>query len=370
MPSKKTPKKRPALPIVPIFDATPVVKPIRNHFILVADCSGSMSAHSDGAAKLFNAQLDLLQKSNDGGEQRNSVSVFEFGRRNINGYDNVQRVVLAVDPERVKRYNSAYNQYPAEGQTPLWDAIMIAGEQVDNCERATDTSVVMLILTDGQENCSKNWSVPAVTDFIKRQQNTGKWTFAFLVPPGRKNALVSLLGVPAENVQEWAKIEEAEVKTTGGTQTYLASRAQSKGLVRTSATFFKTDLSKVGSADLSRLQDVTNDVTVYTVAKEQPVKEFVEARGKQFGPGRAFYEVMKKESELQDYKALLVQDKSTGRIYSDNRTNFTVRDLLGMPRTGTIALEPGNHANYTLYAQSMSTNRKLPRGTKLAYLKK
>jgi hypothetical protein len=39
--------------------------------------------------------------------------------------------------------------------------------------------------------------------------------------------------------------------------------------------------------------------------------------------------------------------------------------MIGLPANADAKVEPGNHANYDIFVQSTSVNRKLPRGTKL-----
>ncbi len=361
--------KRPAPPLV--GPAQKIVEPvIKNHFILVCDHSGSMDKHAKGAAMLYDSQLDLLEKEI---KQQSRVSVVKFGvfdGSNSRGAVKMDHANAA--PFGMPRYRDGQRQWEAQQGTPLYDAIMRAAQHAE-MSKQSDEAVVILSLTDGEENESHNATRADVKDTIIRLQVQGDYTFAFLVPPGYKNRFVQLSGVHEGNVAEWgdAKIAaaEAEVKTSG----YLDLRRTSGGAVRSSRTYFQTDLSKIKPTVVKRLcADITDQVKVYTVDKERPIEEFInfKTRG-QFAPGRTFYEVMKKEKELQDYKKLLIQDKATGQVYADGNgpgnTYDTVRNLLGLPDTGTIALEPGNHANYTIYAQSMSKNRKLPRGTKVVF---
>lgn len=334
---------------------TPVVqtsKVLKNHFVLVCDGSGSMASHRNGAAKLFNEQLDIVQNSKD----QNSVTVFHFGLASRP----VQEIRFNAPPNQVNRF-TPYN-YPAEGQTPLYDAVLEAGQRA-LCDTDPDKSFVMVVLTDGQENASYN-SASQLREFIRKQQATDRWTFVFLVPRGYKQNFVSLSGVYDGNVREWDNIEDARRELIAGAQNYM--QARSRGL-RSTKSWFTTDLSSVGKREISRLRDITNEVDTFTVERESNIRDFVNAKtGGQFAPGRSFFEIMKKEKEIQDYKRLLIQDRTTKRIYADGN-GLTVRQLVGLPDSGTVAIDPGNHANYVLFAQSTSLNRILPRGTKLTF---
>lgn len=333
---------------------TPQSTQLKNHFILVCDGSGSMNAHRSGAAKLFNEQLDVVQNTQG---QKNSVTVFNFGLRRNNP---IQEVRYNVAPSMVQRLDGY--SYPAEGNTPLYDAVITAGQRA-LCDNDPDKSFVMVVLTDGEENSSTRYTAADVQKFIKDRQATDRWTFVFLVPSGYKDKFVQMSGVYSGNVREWNNIDEARKELTAGAQAYMTART--KGL-RSSKAWFQTNLSNVSTGDLSQLKDITNEVSTWTIDKESNIREYVNAKsGGRFEPGVSFFEIMKKEKQIQDYKKLLIQDRATKRIYADGR--ISVRALCGLPTSGDVAVDPGNHANFVLFAQSTSTNRILPRGTKLTF---
>lgn len=328
-------------------------KVLKNHFILVCDGSGSMSAHRSGAARLFNEQLDVVQNTQD---QKNSVTVFHFGV----GHTGIREVRYNVAPSMVDRFTAS--SYPASGNTPLYDAVLQAGQRA-LCDNDPDKSFVMVVLTDGEENASTRYGSYDLQKFIREQQATDRWTFVFLVPRGYKSKFVQTAGVHEGNVREWDNIDEARRELIAGAQSYMTART--KGL-RSSKNWFTTNLSNVSSGDLSQLKDITNEVSGWTVEKESNIRDFVNAKsGGRFEPGVSFFEIMKKEKQIQDYKKLLIQDRATKRIYADGR--ISVRTLCGLPTSGDVAIDPGNHANFVLFAQSTSTNRILPRGTKLTF---
>ena len=71
----------------------------------------------------------------------------------------------------------SYEQYKPGGMTALYDAIGFAIEkqkeyQVDN--------VVCVILTDGLENCSKEYTSKTIKDMITKMKTDHKWEFKYL----------------------------------------------------------------------------------------------------------------------------------------------------------------------------------------------
>jgi hypothetical protein len=390
-------KNAPATPAAPAAPATPQTK-LKNHYVLVCDTSGSMDQPSGkpnkiGAERLFNEQLDLIQKTTD---QENTVTIFHFGRTETNrpGEGCIREIRYNVPPSMAPRFNK---DYPAENGTPLYAAVIQAGKRA-MCDTDHDKSFVMVVLTDGEENESRSrYGIVEkdLQEFIRERQATDRWTFVFLVPKGYKDKFVRQSGVHEGNVQEWDDINKAREELTAGTERYMEGRRQGR---RSTKNWFTTDLSKITPADLAQLRDITDEVNAWTVEAEEEIALYVGVKtgghleqlkdaqgnvvlhqrgtkkgqpvmhciGGKFAAGRGFFEIMKKEKQIQDYKKFIIIDKTTKRVYADGPTR-TVRNVCGFPEKGDVAVDPGNHANFVLAAQSTSTNRLLPRGTKLYF---
>ena len=138
--------------------------------------------------------------------------------------------------------------------------------------------------------------------------------------------------------------------------TYYNTRAA--GATRSTTMLVTPDLSGVKVED--KLYPMLG-CKLLEVTKETKIKEFVEAAtGKAYKPGVAFYQLMKKE-RVEPNKGVLVMNKTNKRVVG----GVAARQLIGLAPTGRCRIEPGNHANYDIFIQSLSTNRILPRGTKL-----
>jgi hypothetical protein len=71
------------------------------------------------------------------------------------------------------------------GLTALHDAVggsveFIKGKVGKEIKRNPNADVVMLIITDGEENASRNFSGTKVQKLIKKLEATEKWTFLFV----------------------------------------------------------------------------------------------------------------------------------------------------------------------------------------------
>ena len=112
--------------------------------------------------------------------------------------------------------------------------------------------------------------------------------------------------------------------------------------------------------------DLMGRFQVLEVDAPVSIKDFVNNNGATYKAGRGFYEFNKREA-IQDYKELILVNKNTGEVVSDQATT---RKLLGLPSTGTAKVKPSEIPackQYTAYIQSTSYNRKLTEGTKFLY---
>jgi hypothetical protein len=94
-----------------------------------------------------------------------------------------------------------------------------------------------------------------------------------------------------------------------------------------------------------------------------PIKAFMEdVHHTAYQIGSVFYQLSKTET-LQEAKQICICDRNTGAIYG----GASARDFLGLPHHGAIRLAPHNMANYDVFVQSTSVNRKLVGETVVLY---
>lgn len=103
------------------------------------------------------------------------------------------------------------------------------------------------------------------------------------------------------------------------------------------------------------------------VDSDSAIKQFVEDNGIEFKKGRAFYELSKSE-KVQQYKEVIIQDRKTGEMFNGSQ----VREYLGLsPQIAsggvTERLNSKHTADFNVFVQSTSVNRKLIGGTKMLY---
>jgi len=143
---------------------------------LVVDKSGSMSDCITGTIEGFNEQLASIRNLGvEFPEQEMVIGLTTFNGR-------VEHKFVCAPPTEAYLMNR--ENYVPSGSTALLDAIgksiALIDEQKAAAEKEMPTTVVMVILTDGHENCSKYYSHPEVQQMIQCRQETGSWTFSYL----------------------------------------------------------------------------------------------------------------------------------------------------------------------------------------------
>jgi hypothetical protein len=308
----------------------------------------------------YNGNIESIRKAAEGSDIDTIVTTVKCGV----GAGYVERELVNSSVTKLK----PIIDYKAEGQTPLFDSV---GELVEILEKvpdanSLDVSFLIMAITDGEENYSKRYSADKLAKLIRDKQATDRWTFAFRVPYGHKKAL-ERLGIPAGNIQEWEQtaegLRESAVQTQGAINTFYGCRA--RGMTATDA--FYADLSKVSPAAIkNKMVDISGEVKIIPVKRTSPIREFVEYHVtgvNQMPIGAAFYQLTKPEKVLHSDRLICIRDKSSGKVYAGQ----AARDLLALPKTGSIKLMPGDHGNYEIFIQSKSVNRKVLPGSSVMY---
>ena len=144
------------------------------HISVVLDRSGSMATIADDIVGGFNEYL---------AEQRQVAGRARVTLAQFDSQDPFEVLINGVNLAEVTDLDRS--SYRPRGSTPLFDAIgrMIAKIDADCAARsevgAPEEDQVVLIVTDGLENASHEYSRQMIFDLIEARRQRG-WVFAFL----------------------------------------------------------------------------------------------------------------------------------------------------------------------------------------------
>lgn len=333
---------------------------MKNYTAIVVDCSCSMSILMEQQRDDVNSLLDAAEAS----EVDTRVVLVRFGERVVVGP--VSRPSLA------KRWRDGDC---GMGSTALRDAIGKAIEVLKAAEDANDpdTSFLVSVVTDGEENLSKFYTNNGLRTVIMDLQRTGRWTFVFRGPTRGVDYFRRQVGLLEGNVMGYEVTPQgykaASVTAQSATRSYYAGVKAGR---RSTSTFF-VDADKLKEADLKKLTDMSGDFFHWKQDKSEweYLGPFCEKQIRRkdpknfYRPGNAHYLLVKSE-KVQDHKQVLVLDTTDGQVYGGPQA----RALLGLPNTpGDIRVRPDRTNRFKVFIQSTSTNRKLHIGDEVLYLK-
>lgn len=133
--------------------------------VIILDESGSMQPVRQ---KMIDSLNDLIKEQK---QEKGKVTTFTFVK--FNGA--VRRIHTNIMLESVPKFTQS--DYDPNGSTALYDAI---GQTIDAFKN--EENVLMVIVTDGQENASTGYSKRDITRMIneKKANPEKKWSFVYL----------------------------------------------------------------------------------------------------------------------------------------------------------------------------------------------
>lgn len=332
---------------------------IINHIGLVLDASTSMAPHKQNLIQVADGQIAHLAQRSKELDQETRISVWTFA--------DPDRIECVVWDKDVLRLPSIASYYTPLGNTAFIDATLLSIDDLAlTPEKYGDHSFLVYVLTDGEENRSRN--TPAALQ-RRLQSLPDHWTLAALVPNTNAKHEAKRFGFPAGNIEIWdtnSKTGVAEIGDTvrAATDRYMTGRATG---VRSTKTLFSTDATAVNATTISQVglkPMARGTYMLVPVPSDSVIKQFTEDCGYQYQVGRGFYQLMKTET-IQTSKDVVVVSKRDSKVYSGP----DARMLIGLPDID-VRVKPDFNPDFTIFVQSTSVNRKLPAGTKYLYLTK
>ena len=144
----------------------------KTEIIFILDRSGSMSGLEEDTIGGYNSMLGKQQKEE--GEAVVTTVLFDHEYEIIHDRINIREILPITERE-----------YFVRGSTALLDAIGITVNKIINVTKNTKKEyradkVMFVIITDGMENSSHEYSYEKVKAMIERQKERYEWEFIFL----------------------------------------------------------------------------------------------------------------------------------------------------------------------------------------------
>lgn len=184
---------------------------------IILDRSGSMESVKDETITGFNSFLKSQKK--ESGEARLSLIQFDH---------EYEVVYLNKSLPAVSDLNA--ETYQPRGYTALLDAIgrtinEVGAKLAQTAESERPNKVLFVIITDGEENSSREFNKAKINEMITHQKQKYSWEFLFIGANQDAIAEAQNLGITADNALDYAA-------NTAGTQAVFASLAVNVGRYR------------------------------------------------------------------------------------------------------------------------------------------
>jgi uncharacterized protein YegL len=162
-----------------------------SEIICVVDRSGSMGPIKNDAIGGFNTFLQAQKELP--GDAKLTLILFN------QGYDIVHD---GTPIKEVKNLNS--KNYVPSGNTALYDAVgraidTVGGRLANTPEEERPEKVIVAILTDGEENSSKEYHLARINEMITHQKEVYNWEVVFLAANMDAVATAQTLGIQSKD---------------------------------------------------------------------------------------------------------------------------------------------------------------------------
>ena len=182
----------------------------QTEIVVVLDRSGSMGSITKSTIEGFNTFLN--EQKNSEGEA--FMTLIQFDDRYEVNYKSMP----------IKEVAELNNEtFVPRGSTALYDSI---GKTIN--ELQTDRDVIFVIITDGQENASREFKGEAIKKMIETLEKENSWKFIFLAANQDAITTGGSIGIKAQNSMSWATTEDGVGNTFYSMSANLSSYRSAK----------------------------------------------------------------------------------------------------------------------------------------------
>lgn len=211
---------------------------------LIVDRSGSMQGMENQVVSGYNEQLQVAQGIKVKYPEQEIIMGLRFFDHNVgNNVADFKPVdqLLPISP----------SYYRVDGTTALLDAI---GKSIYDIKtkfgyeiEQEETTVVMIIITDGHENASRFYTFQDIHRMIRELESTNRWSFTFMGADLDAIGASSRFGINPENTLSFDKADYVQVSKEyfeHAADTYASNKASNRSTSNFFSIFNDKDIRK------------------------------------------------------------------------------------------------------------------------------
>ena len=168
---------------------TKKAKNLKTQVAIILDRSSSMGSCAKATVDAFNEQVKVIRDKSKG--MKTNVSLFTFS----DVPDEPQ--FFNEDAKMLKELT--YEDYRPHGMTAMYDAVGMAIGKLKDLREDKNTSYLVIVISDGQENHSREFNSESIAAKVKELQGTKHWTFSYLGANQDLSQVSKQLGIPMAN---------------------------------------------------------------------------------------------------------------------------------------------------------------------------
>ena len=162
---------------------------------IILDKSGSMESCRNETITGFNEQLETIRE-NAKLVKSTTVSLIIFNQ-------DVDFYCFDAPINKVKKLTT--KTYNPSGYTAMYDAVGACLDRaIKEIPDREDNAYLVIIISDGEENSSRNYTAKNVADKVQELQDSGKWTFTYLGANQDLTKIQQELKIPLGNMAMYA----------------------------------------------------------------------------------------------------------------------------------------------------------------------
>jgi Mg-chelatase subunit ChlD len=216
------------------------VVPKETHYLLIVDASSSMSPLLKSTISGVNEQIETIkQLEKEHTEQKYTMSFIHFNSK-----------VTIEYTDRKTEYLNHINEsnYVCSGMTALLDAIGVGvrdlNEKISDKIDSGEASAVVVIITDGEENASREFDGRKIKAMIEELQATERWTFTFVGANIDSISTARNYGIDVKNVMQYSADSNSNSRVYASLSKSFKSRAMSMDIGEYKSDSFLADEDK------------------------------------------------------------------------------------------------------------------------------